>query len=131
MYWQLASRWNDPAEISNILGVYFDQDTIYVCTLSDICEQKYVRYGHAYCGGVYSEYKEKQKERYGFSDRNDFEKIIQKAAEAKPDAEVLKLLCKLHGASFNGIINLFDAKTEEEAGKLEVRYNDFRPLEEQ
>jgi hypothetical protein len=133
MYWQLASRWNDPAEISNILGVYFDQDTIYVCTLSDICEQKYVRYGHAYCGGVCSEYKEKQKEGCGFSNRNDrdyFEKIIQKAAEAKPDAEVLKLLCKLHGASFNGIVNLFDAKNEEEANKLEVRYNDFRPSEE-
>jgi hypothetical protein len=129
MYWQLASRWNDPAEISNILGVYFDQDTIYVCTLSDICEQKYVRYGHAYRGGVCSEYKEKQKEGCGFSNRNDrdyFEKIIQKVAEVKPDAEVLKLLCKLHGVPFNGIVNLFDAKTEEEAGKLEAQYNDFR-----
>ena len=131
MYWQLASRWNDPAEISNILGVYFDQDTIYVCTLSDICEQKYVRYGHAYCGGVYSEYKEKQKEGYGSSDRNDFEKIIQKAAESKPDAEVLKFLCKLHGVSFNGIVNLFDAKNEKEANDLEASYNNFRPSEEQ
>ena len=131
MYWQLASRWNDPAEISNILGVYFNQNTIYVCALSDICEQKYVRYGHAYCGGVYSEYKEKQKEGYGSSDRNDFEKIIQKAAESKPDAEVLKFLCKLHGVSFNGIVNLFDAKNEEESNSLEALYNNFRPSEEQ
>ena len=131
MYWQLASRWNDPAEISNILGVYFNQNTIYVCALSDICEQKYVRYGHAYRGGVYSEYKEKQKEGYGSSDRNDFEKIIQKAAESKPDAEVLKFLCKLHGVSFNGIVNLFDAKDEGEANDFEDLYNNFRPSEEQ
>lgn len=131
MRWQLASRWNESAEISNILGVYFNQNTIYVCALSDICEQKCVRYGHAYCGGVYSEYKEKQKEGYGSSDRNDFEKIIQKAAESKPDAEVLKFLCKLHGVSFNGIVNLFDAKNEEEANNLGASYNNFRPSEEQ
>ena len=131
MYWQLASRWNESAEISNILGVYFNQNTIYVCALSDICEQKCVRYGHAYCGGVYSEYKEKQKEGYGSSDRNDFEKIIQKAAESKPDAEVLKFLCKLHGVSFNGIVNLFDAKNEKEANNLEASYNNFRPSKEQ
>ena len=131
MRWQLASRWNESAEISNILGVYFNQNTIYVCALSDICEQKCVRYGHAYCGGVYSEYKEKQKEGYGSSDRNDFEKIIQKAAKSKPDAEVLKFLCKLHGVSFNGIVNLFDAKNEEEANNLGASYNNFRPSEEQ
>ena len=131
MRWQLASRWNESAEISNILGVYFNQNTIYVCALSDICEQKYVRYGHAYCGGVYSEYKEKQKEGYGSSDRNDFEKIIQKAAKSKPDAEVLKFLCKLHGVSFNGIVNLFDAKNEKEANNLGASYNNFRPSEEQ
>lgn len=131
MRWQLASRWNESAEISNILGVYFNQNTIYVCALSDICEQKCVRYGHAYCGGVYSEYKEKQKEGYGSSDRNDFEKIIQKAAESKPDAEVLKFLCKLHGVSFDGIVNLFDATNEKEANSLGASYNTFRPSEEQ
>ena len=131
MRWQLASRWNHPEEISNILGVYFEKDVIYMCALSDICEQKCVRYGHAYCGGVYSEYKEKQKEGYGSSDRNDFEKIIQKAAKSKPDAEVLKFLCKLHGVSFNGIVNLFDAKNEEEANNLGASYNNFRPSEEQ
>ena len=131
MRWQLASRWNHPEEISNILGVYFEKDVIYMCALSDICEQKCVRYGHAYCGGVYSEYREKQKEGYGSSDRNDFEKIIQKAAKSKPDAEVLKFLCKLHGVSFNGIVNLFDAKNEKEANNLGALYNKFRPSEEQ
>ena len=138
MRWQLVSRWSCSEEISNILGIYFNQNTIYMCALSDICEQKYVRYGHNYCSAVYNEYarkcKEQQKEGYDFSNKNDrdfFKKTIHpKAAEAKPDVEVLKFLCELHGVSFEGIVNSFDTKTEKENEKLEAQYNVFRNSED-
>ncbi len=120
-YWQLTSRWSSSAEISNILGICFNPDrkTIYVHALSDIREQYPIRYGHASFGCAYDNYVQKG---HGFEktdDWNAFKKIVSKAAEKKPDIDVLKLLCKMHNVSFYEVINMFDAKTDEEMVKME------------
>ena len=129
-YWQLTSRWSSSAEISNILGICFnpEQKTIYVHALSDIREQYPVRYGHVSCGCAYDNYVQKG---HGFEktdDWNAFKKIVSEAAEDKPNVGVLKLLCKLHNVSFYEVINMFDAKTDEEMVKMES-YCKFLPAD--
>ena len=120
-YWQLSSRWGSPTEISNILGICSNPErkTIYVHALSDICEQYPIRYGHASFGCAYDNYVQKG---HGFEktdDWNAFKKIVSKAAEKTPDIDVLKLLCKMHNVPFYEVINMFDAKTDEEMVKME------------
>ena len=120
-YWQLTSRWGSSAEISNILGICFNPErkTIYVHALSDIREQYPIRYGHASFGCAYDNYVSKG---HGFEktdDLNAFKKIVSKAAENKPNTDILKLLCKLHNTPFYEVINMFDAKTDEEMVKME------------
>ena len=104
MYWQLTSRWQRGHEIANILGVYFDQNRIYLDALSDIRAQKRIRYGHNL--GPYDVEKKAQ-----FEDpegQKMFESIVKKAAERQPDNAVLKLLCKLHEVPLSEVVNFYD-----------------------
>ena len=104
MYWQLTSRWEKDHEIANILGVYFDQNRIYLDALSDIRAQKAIRYGHN--RGRYDVEEEAK-----FEDpegQKMFESIVKKAAERQPDSAVLKLLCKLHKVTLSEVVNYYD-----------------------
>lgn len=47
-YFQLTARWRKSCEISNILGVYFKGNTLYINTLSDFPEYNVIFYGHEY-----------------------------------------------------------------------------------
>ena len=117
--WQLASRWGNRHEISNILGIYLGSaGTIYVCTLSDIRELKSVRYGHDYRNTCYRYLKNPNGEYWQKFETAEaqgvFENIVAEAAERKPSVDVLKLLCKLHKrlGDENKVINLFDYDQE-------------------
>jgi len=104
MYWQLTPRWGSGSEIANILGVYFDQNRIYLDALSDIRAQKGIRYGHNQ--GRYDVEEEAK-----FEDpegQKMFESIVKKAAERQPDSAVLKLLCKLHKVTLSEVVNFYD-----------------------
>ena len=109
MYWQLTSRWKSGREIANILGVYFDQNRIYLDALSDIRAQKGIRYGHI--RGRYDVEKKAQ-----FEDpegQKMFESIVKKAAERQPDGAVLKLLCKLHEVTLSEVVNFYDPDVDD------------------
>ena len=110
MYWQLTSRWESGHEIANILGVYFDQNRIYLDALSDIRAQKCIRYGHN--RGRYN-----VEEKAQFEDpegQKMFESIVKKAAERQPDSAVLKLLCKLHKVTLSEVLNWYDPDLDDE-----------------
>ena len=110
MYWQLTSRWKNGGEIANILGVYFDQNRIYLDALSDIRAQKRIRYGHNL--GLYDVEKKAQ-----FEDpegQKMFESIVKKAAERQPDNAVLKLLCKLHEVTLSEVVNFYDPDVDDD-----------------
>ena len=110
MYWQLTSRWQRGHEIANILGVYFDQNRIYLDALSDIRAQKRIRYGHNL--GLYDVEKKAQ-----FEDpegQKMFESIVKKAAERQPDNAVLKLLCKLHEVTLSEVVNFYDPDVDDD-----------------
>jgi len=105
MYWQLTSRWQRGHEIANILGVYFDQNRIYLDALSDIRAQKSIRYGH-----IQGRYNVAEKAQFEDPEgQKMFESIVKEAAERQPDSAVLKLLCKLHKVTLSEVVNLYDA----------------------
>jgi hypothetical protein len=119
-HWQLASRWDNRHEISNILGIYFGSaKTIYICALSDIQELKSVRYGHDAGNARYKYLKDPNGEYWQEFEspeaQSAFENIVAETAEQKPSVEVLKLLCKLHKrpGDENKVINVFDYKNKE------------------
>ena len=104
MYWQLTSRWKSAHEIANILGVYFDQNRIYLDALSDIRAQKGIRYGH-----IRGRYNVEEKAQFEDPEgQKMFESIVKKAAERQPDNAVLKLLCKLHEVTLSEVLNWSD-----------------------
>ena len=111
--WQLVLRWTHNAEISNILGVYFDQKNVYINELSEISHRNFVRYGH----GEYMDvaYKAKESEdQCKFEDseaQNLFDNIIvPEVKKRRPDPKLLELLCKLLRVKFelDKYIDLFD-----------------------
>ena len=91
-YCQLILRWRSESEISNILGVYFKSDTLYINTLSDIRELQHIRYGHEpqivdaeavenWCSLL----------------KNDGSKqILEESFKKVAPKEELELLCRLH-----------------------------------
>ena len=94
-YFQLVKRWHSTMEVSNILGVYFKGNTLYINALSDIRELKRIRYTHNY----------RPDERYMKYDKDAFaeeknkalfEKIIDEAYKYPVPTEMLGLLCSLH-----------------------------------
>ena len=108
MRWQLVSRWTRGCEISNILGVYFDRNNIYIDNFSDICHRKFSRYGHIFG-------RDTKRENLGelafdnFEDSIIFENIVKKAKELKPDTESIKLLCKLNKVKHHEVMDSFNA----------------------
>lgn len=113
MRWQLFSRWTRPNEVSNRLGLYFDRDgkTVYVNMLSD-ADTLTFKYGHTSKGLEYDCYKEKDENEFKNTEEQFvFEKIVEKAAGAKPDLTLCNIVLKLHGRSCiedDDIVNVFD-----------------------
>jgi hypothetical protein len=106
MRWQLVSRWNRGSEISNILGVYFDRNNIYINNFSEICFLKFSRYGHV-------EGRDTEREKLGdiaFDNPEHltiFKDIVEKAKKLKPDQNLIKLLRKVNRVKPYEIIDLF------------------------
>ena len=107
MRWQLVSRWSRGCEISNILGVYFDQKNIYVNGLSQICHRRFLQYGHV----IGCDFKQKKLGAIEFDDPKDkdvFESIVAEAKKRQPESDLLLLLCKLHDVKSDKFVNTFD-----------------------
>ena len=104
-YLQLVERWNSTMEISNILGVYFQGDTLYLNALSDIRELKRIRYTHSYRPS--KKYMEGNKDDLKEeSDKALFEKITEEAFGKPIPTKTLGLLCLLHRRSFDDTQNV-------------------------
>ncbi len=103
-YLQLVTRWHSTMEISNILGIYFKNNTLYLNALSDIRELKRIRYTHGYRPG--KEYMECNKDDFKEeSDKALFEKITEEAFGKPVPTETLGLLCLLHRRPFEDAQN--------------------------
>ena len=112
MRWQLFSRWTRPNEVSNILGLYFDPDgkTVYVNMLSD-ADTLTFKYGHTSKDLEYNCYKKKDENEFKIQEEQSvFEKIVEKAAESKPDLTLWNIVIKLHEHAWtdNYVKNTFD-----------------------
>ena len=112
MRWQLFSRWTRPNEVSNILGLYFDPDgkTVYVNMFSDANTVTFA-YGHTSKDLEYDLYKKKDENEFkNPEEQSVFEKIVEKAAELKPDLKLWNLVIKLHEHYWRDdcVKNLFD-----------------------
>ena len=142
--WQLISRWTESAEISNILGVYFDQKNVYINEFSEISHRNFVRYGHAEYMDVASlrnfvrhendEYMDvayradESEDQCKFEDsevQNIFDNIIvPKVKKRRPDPKLLELLCKLLRVKFNGCIDFFDDIPQEDKSNIASRFDE-------
>ena len=135
-HWQLASRWSNRHEVSNILGIYFSAKTIYVCALSDIRELKSVRYGHELRDTHYRHLKDLNGEYWQKFETSEaqtvFENIVAEAAEQKPSVDVLKFLCRLHKrpGDKNKVVNLFDYDKEGFCVQYPPKFQDFKACDE-
>ena len=135
-HWQLASRWSNSHEVSNMLGIYFSAKTIYVCALSDIRELKSVRYGHASRNTSYRYLKNPNGEYWQKFETSEaqtvFENIVAEAAEQKPSVDVLKFLCRLHKRPWdeNKVVNLFDYDEEGFLAQYLPYLRDFKAADE-
>lgn len=92
---QLMDRWHSTLEVSNILGIYFKGNTLYLNALSDIRELKRIRYTHARRLSK----KEIGYEKDNFKEAADkalFGKIIEEAYRYPVPTKMLGLLCRLH-----------------------------------
>ena len=116
-------------EIPNILGVYFQGNTLYLNALSDIRELKRIRYTHSYrpskkyIEGNKDDLKEE-------SDKALFEKITEEAFGKPVPTETLGLLCLLHRRPFEDAQNAvcdFDLSSskEEWSEKVKPLISDF------
>ena len=109
MRWQLVSRWTRGCEISNILGVYFDRNNIYINNFSDICFLKVSRYGHV----VGRNYRREKLGDIAFDNPEHLkifeEDIVEKAKKLKPNAKLIELLCKLNEVQYHEVIDSFNA----------------------
>ena len=107
MRWQLVSRWGKGCEISNILGVYFDRNNIYINNFSEICFLKFSRYGHV----VGRNYRREKLGNVTFDNPEHLkifeEDIVEKAKKLKPDQNLIKLLRKVNRVKPYEIIDLF------------------------
>ncbi len=115
MRWQLFSRWTTPDELSNILGLYFDQDgkTVYVNMLSDADTVRSRKYGHTIKNLEYDDYKEKDENKFKIpKEQSVFEEIVKEAAELKPDLTLWNIVIKLHEHYWRDdyVKNTFDKK---------------------
>ena len=134
--WQLASRWSNSHEVSNMLGIYFSAKTIYVCALSDIRELKSVCYGHDSRNTKYSYLKDLNGEYWQKFETSEaqtvFENIVAEAAEQKPSVDVLKFLCRLHKRPWdeNKVVNLFDYDEEGFLAQYLPYLRDFKAADE-
>ena len=135
-HWQLASRWSNRHEVSNILGIYFSAKTIYVCALSDIRELKSIRYGHELRDTHYRHLKDLNGEYWQKFETSEaqtvFENIVAEAAEQKPSVDVLKLLCQLHKrpGDENKVKDLFDYDEKSSLAQCLSHFKDFRTADE-
>lgn len=103
-YFQLFKRWVSTREISNILGVYFKGNALYLDALSDIRELKRIRYTHNYRPnetnmGYDKNYFKEEK------DKTLFEGIAKEAYEKSVPTKTLGLLCLLHRRPFDDAQN--------------------------
>ena len=119
-YLQLVERWNSTIEISNILGVYFQGNTLYLNALSDIRELKRIRYTHSYRPS--KKYMEGNKDDLKEeSDKALFGKITEEAFGKPVPTETLGLLCLLHRRPFadaqNAVYDFDCSKCKEEWNK--------------
>lgn len=94
-YFQLMNRWNTPSEISNVLGVYFKNDTLYLNALSDIRELERIRYTHN--AKKQSDDASNFKYSGGEKNRSLFLSVAEEAFSKPVPTKVLGLLCRLHG----------------------------------
>ncbi len=131
-YCQLIARWLLADEISNILGVYFRDDTLYINALSDIRELKRVRYGNnSKIGG-----KAITKSCALLEDtkiRQAFTSICNEAFGRTVPTEALRLLCQLHGRASEDAENVvceFDYDGQGYAEKVEPAFMDFIETEQ-
>ena len=94
-YFQLMIRWKSAFEISNILGVYFKNDTLYLNALSDIRELERVRYTH----NAKKQPNDDSSFRHEGGEKNQslFLSVVKEAFSKPVPTEVLGLLCRLHG----------------------------------
>ena len=94
-YFQLMIRWRSAFEISNILGVYFKNNTLYLNALSDIRELKRVRYTH----NAKIQPNDDSSFRYKGGEKNQslFLSVVKEAFSKPVPTKVLGLLCRLHG----------------------------------
>ena len=128
-YLQLVERWNSTMEIPNILGVYFQGNTLYLNALSDIRELKRIRYTHSYRPS--KKYMEGNKDDLKEeSDKALFGKITEEAFGKPVPTETLGLLCLLHRRSFDDTQNVvcdfdFSNSRKEWGEKVKPLISDF------
>ncbi|MBR1843564.1 MAG: hypothetical protein IJ793_01675 [Opitutales bacterium] len=114
-YVQLLIRWQSTAEISNILGVYFNGNTLYLNALSDIRELKHIRYTHGPKSWGNKIFKDLSTLPKGI--QNLLRDIFSKASQMSLPKDMLELLCRLHGRPSQDAQNVvcdFDCKDDEE-----------------
>ena len=126
-YCQLIGRWLLANEISNILGVYFKDDTLYINALSDIRELKRVRYGHNSKIGskAITESCALLKDE---NIRQAFASICNEAFGRTVPTEALRLLCQLHGRNAKDaeeVVCDFDYDGSECAEKIQPFLSNF------
>ena len=114
-YVQLLNRWQSTAEISNILGVYFNGNTLYLNALSDIRELKRIRYTHgpkSWGDKIFKDLSTLPEDI-----QEPLRDIFSKASRMPLPTEMLELLCQLHGRPSEDAQNVvcdFDCKDDEE-----------------
>ena len=122
-YVQLLNRWYSTAEISNILGVYFHNKTLYLNALSEIRELKRIRYTHhtkVFGNQILENLGTLPKETQTF-----LRDIFSQASQMPLPTEMLEFLCQLHGRESKDAKNVvcdFDCNNDEEW------YEKVRPL---
>ena len=124
-YFQLTARWRKSCEISNILGVYFKGNTLYINTLSDFPEYDVIFYGHEYKINDESVKKIRSKledERIGEA----FSDILQAGYKQSVPEDMLNLLGHLHKhEKYKKIMCPFDYQNRDDLKEELDLYGDF------
>ena len=124
-YFQLTARWRKSCEISNMLGVYFKGNTLYINTLSDFHEYDVIFYGHEYKINNESVKKirselEDEKTKKAFSD------ILETTYEKSVPKDMLNLLGRLHKhEKYEKIMCPCDYKNRDDLKGTLDSYGDF------
>ena len=125
-YFQLTARWRKSCEISNMLGVYFKGDTLYVNTLSDFHEYNVIFYGHEY--RINDESVKKIRSKLGDEKtKKAFSDILETTYEKSVPKDMLNLLGHLYKREkYEKIMCPFDYQNRDELRKaLEDSYGNF------